>query len=214
LLAAILVALASVGAPWLTAADVPAAAQGGLTEESLGNMLQAMGIESKKVEKRYDFSFKAVLNKEEWDLSMTAVLSQDGKSIWVMAWLDELPRSAADVPRTALLRLLADNDRMGTGKFFAYVATNRRFVLQRVIPNRDITTATMREVLQDLGATVVETYPHWAVENWKRAETTVQNEGNAGAGGKPESGTETQQPGNAPSRAASAAGDFKAPIRK
>ena len=27
---------------------------------------------------------------------MSAVLSEDGQSIWVMAWLDELPRSAAD----------------------------------------------------------------------------------------------------------------------
>ena len=52
-----------------------------------------------------------------------------------MAWLDELPRSASDVPRVALLRLLADNDKMGGGKFFTYVPGIRRFVLQRVIPN-------------------------------------------------------------------------------
>ena len=38
---------------------------------------------------------------------MSAVLSQNGQSIWLMAWLDELPRSSAEVPRAALLRLLA-----------------------------------------------------------------------------------------------------------
>ncbi|MEX0717182.1 MAG: type III secretion system chaperone, partial [Planctomycetaceae bacterium] len=149
------------------------AAAGQLTEESLGRLLQAMGLEVKKEEKRYDFSFDAVHEGEEWRLTMSAVLSQNGKSIWIMAWLDELPRSAADVPRTALLRLLADNDRLGNGKFFAYIASNRRFVLQRVIPNENLSTAEFRDALQDLGGSVADTYAHWAVENWKAGSATA-----------------------------------------
>lgn len=144
---------------------------GSITEEQLGNLLKAMGLEAKKIESRYDFEFKAVQNKEEWNLSMTAVLSQDGSSIWLMAWLDQLPKSSADVPRTALLRLLSDNDRLGNGKFFAYVATNRRFVLQRVIPNEAVTTKAFRSWLDDLGAGVVDTYDHWSVASWKANET-------------------------------------------
>jgi hypothetical protein len=139
---------------------------GQLTDESLGNLLDAMGLEPKKEEKRYDFNFKALYEGEEWELTMSAVLSENGQSIWMMAWLDELPRSAADVPRTALLRLLAQNDRMGKGKFFAYIAGNRRFVLQRVVDNQNITTNSFREMLKDLGGSVVETYPHWSVANW------------------------------------------------
>ena len=118
-----------------TTATAAAPVPGQLTEEQLGNLLKAMGLKAEKVEKRFDFVFRSVHNKEDWDLSMTAVLSADNKSIWIMAWLDELPKSAADVPRTALLRLLAANDRLGHGKFFAYVASNRRFVMQRIIPN-------------------------------------------------------------------------------
>lgn len=144
---------------------------GSITEEQLGNLLKAMGLEAKKIESRYDFEFKAVQNKEEWNLSMTAVLSQDGSSIWLMAWLDQLPKSSADVPRTALLRLLSDNDRLGNGKFFAYVATNRRFVLQRVISNEAVTTKAFRSWLDDLGAGVVDTYDHWSVASWKANET-------------------------------------------
>ena len=102
------------GSPLLNAAQ-PAASRGQLNEQSLGNLLAAMGLKVKKVEKRYDFSFTAQYSGEEWELSMSAVLSQNGESIWLMAWLDELPRSATDVPRTALLRLLADNDRLGKG---------------------------------------------------------------------------------------------------
>lgn len=154
------------------AAPKAAPKPGSITEEQLGNLLKAMGLEAKKIESRYDFEFKAVQNKEEWNLSMTAVLSQDGSSIWLMAWLDQLPKSSADVPRTALLRLLSDNDRLGNGKFFAYVATNRRFVLQRVIPNETVTTKAFRGWLDDLGAGVVDTYDHWSVAAWKAADAS------------------------------------------
>ena len=153
-----------------TAAAPKVAKPGSITEEQLGNLLKAMGLEAKKVESRFDFEFKAVQNKEEWNLSMTAVLSQDGSSIWLMAWLDQLPKSSADVPRTALLRLLSDNDRLGNGKFFAYVATNRRFVLQRVISNETVTTKVFRSWLDDLGAGVVDTYVHWSVAAWKATD--------------------------------------------
>lgn len=157
------------------AAAVPAAAvaqevaqpkAGKLTEETLGVMLKAMGLRPQKVEQRYDFTFRSVHDKAEWDLSMTAVLSSDSQSIWIMAWLDELPKSAADVPRTALLRLLAANDRLGNGKFFAYVASNRRFVLQRVVANSDISTRGFAGLLKDLGESVVDSHPQWSTANW------------------------------------------------
>ena len=84
---------------------------GQLSEEQLGQMVAALGIKPDKKEQRYDFAFKAKMGEEEWELSMSTVLSQDGRSIWVMAWLDQLPESAASVPRNALLRLLADGKR-------------------------------------------------------------------------------------------------------
>jgi hypothetical protein len=151
---------------WLSAAPTPAAPTGQLDEQSLGTMLSAMGLTPTPVDQRLDFTFKAVRNGQEWDLTMTTVLSQDKKSIWVMAWLDELPKTAAEVPRTALLRLLAENDRMGNGKFFAYIPTNRRFVLERVVENRNLDTASFREVLSDVGASVIDSHSLWAVANW------------------------------------------------
>lgn len=140
---------------------------GKLSEGALGETLKAMGLKPEKVEQRYDFAFKAVYKGEEWKLSMSSVLSQNGESIWVMAWLDQIPSQAGEVPRMSLLRLLAANDRLGNGKFFAYIPTNKRFVLQRVIPNQNLTTAILRDILKDLGTTVVEEYPVWSVSNWK-----------------------------------------------
>jgi len=165
--AALVAVLAIYGAPLLHAAPAPTDTDGQLDEESLGLLLQAMGLDAKKEQQRYDFNFKALYRGEEWNLNMSSVLSVNGESVWLMAWLDELPRSAADVPRTALLKLLSENDRMGSGKFFSYIVSNRRFVLQRVLPNENLTSAEYRKSLQDLAATVVETYPRWSVAGWK-----------------------------------------------
>lgn len=204
-------------APRLHAADpvrtpAPAAPKGQLTDEALGNLLGAMGLETKQVEQRYDFAFKSNINEEEWILSMSAVLSQDGQSIWIMAWLDELPRSAAAVPRTALLRLLADNDRLGSGKFFAYIASNRRFVLQRVIANNGITSAGFRAALEDLGASVVSTYPHWAVAGWSQAAPEPQSAQTNKTEGIPGT-TKSATPAAAPRQAVNES-KFQTPVRK
>ena len=58
-------------------------------------------------------AFRRTYNKEPWTLSMSAVLSENGNSIWVMAWLDQCPKTAAEVPRTALLRLLGEERHAG-----------------------------------------------------------------------------------------------------
>jgi hypothetical protein len=157
------------------APDALTQSAGQVSETELGNLIRAMGAEVKLDDKRFDFSFPARYSKEEWNLSMSAVLSESGKAIWVMAWLDPCPRTAAEVPRTALLKLLAKNDVMGNGKFFAYIPANNRFVLERVIPNENITTARFRDVLQDLGAGVVENYPYWSVANWNKPAASRGN---------------------------------------
>lgn len=173
-----------------------AAVKGKLTDQSLGILLKAMGLQATATEQRYDFAFKSTIEDAEWELSMSAVLSQDGASVWIMAWLDELPKSAADVPRTALLRLLSDNDKLGKGKFFAYIAANRRFVLQRVIPNENMTAAAFRAALDDLGQSVVSTHADWSVANW--ASSTAADPATAQRSG-------TQVKGSAPQPGAAAA---------
>ncbi len=171
-----------------------------LSDDQLGGLISAQGLKATQIEQRFDFGFKAKMDDDEWELSMSAVLSQDGESVWLMAWLDELPKSAADVPRTALLRLLAANDKMGNGKFFAYIANNRRFVLQRVVATEGLDTAKFRVILQDLGATVVETYPQWSVANWNNSPESAgdqQSDISAASG---------QSAGNAASKTDYAAG--------
>lgn len=162
-------------APATAAAVAPAPGQ--LSEADLGNMLAAIGLKPTKTEQRYDFAFKTSYRGEEWKFSMSSVLSRNGEAVWVMAWLDQIPSTANEVPRTALLRLLAANDRLGNGKFFAYIPTNKRFVLQRVVKNEEMNSKKMMEILQDLAASVADEYPTWAVTNWvPRADQEVADQ--------------------------------------
>jgi hypothetical protein len=199
------------------AEEKQAAVKGKLTEQSLATMLKAMDLDAKVQEKRFDFAFKATIEDIEWELSMSAVLSQDSSSIWVLAWLDELPKSSADVPRTALLRLLSDNDKFGRGKFFAFIASNRRFVLQRVVPNENITAEKFRAILDDLGESVVLTHPHWSVSNWispatEEPTTTIKSGSSSGApvkGSGPAAKNDANQPSASTKTTKSTAGDIK-----
>jgi len=158
--------------PDLTAAET-SQTPGRLTEQSLGDVLAALGLSPRKFGKRYDFTFKANSNGEEWELNMTAVFSQDDESIWLMVWLAPLPHTSADVPRTALLRLLAWNDRLGNGKFFAYVPRSRCFVLERILANENVTAARLHDALMDLSDSVAATYPHWSVVSWKQIAAPI-----------------------------------------
>lgn len=191
------------------------AAPGQLTEDQLGQVIAALGVTPEKQEQRYDFAFRAKMGEDdasEWELSMSAVLSRDGSSIWVMAWLDELPTSAADVPRTALLRLLAENDKMGNGKFFAYIPANRRFVLQKVVPNVNMTSARFKVVLQDLGTSVVQTYGVWSVASWTQGESSQSTAAApANPAGAPVIAPGVRQP---PTRSAANETEFRQPIRR
>ena len=179
----------------------PAPLPGQITEAELGEMLAAIGLKPTKTEQRYDFAFKTSYRGEEWKFSMSAVLSRNGQSVWVMAWLDQIPTTSSEVPRTALLRLLAANDRLGEGKFFAYIPTNKRFVMQRVVANRDMTNKKMKEMLQDLASSVADEYPTWAVTNWtpkaEQADPEVAKGGDSGRAvpSNPAAANRTPSPG-------------------
>jgi len=159
------------GAGTMVAPVVPAVAQdqaagNQVTVDELGQMVSALGLNPEKKGSRFDFAFQANVDDQDWALSMSVALGQDGTTLWVIGWLDELPKNANEVPRNALLRLLAQNDQLGDGKFFAYVPNSRRFVMQRSVPNVNMTSARLKVLMQDLGTSVVETYPIWAVANW------------------------------------------------
>ena len=171
--AGVLVVLTAWAVDWTDAADV--SRTGVATTEGIGRMLRSLGITPRSAGTRFDFDFKSRQGEQEWDFSMSVVLSQDGQTIWAMAWLEEMPRTASRVPAAALRRLLSENDRLGNGKFFAYDRRNRRFLMQRVVSNRGITSAVLAAVLKDVAAGVMNSYPAWSVAKWKPGATVQQS---------------------------------------
>jgi hypothetical protein len=149
-----------------------APAKGQLSLEALGKLLEAMGLKPTQYESSFNFTFpfKAEI---EWNMTMTATMSTDEEGIWITAYLSELPQSAADVPRTALLRLLAQNDELGNGIFFAYIPKVKKFVLERMIENSGITSASFKESIRELATRVSETQGLWNTAEWKQSTTTA-----------------------------------------
>ena len=136
----------------------------------------AVGLKPAKFETSFNFTFpfKAEI---EWNMAMTATMSADDQGIWITAWLAELPQSAAEVPRTALLRLLAQNDELGGGIFFAYISKVRKIVLECMIANEDITSASFKEDIRDLATKVSETQQFWNVAEWKQSPSSPSGSG-------------------------------------
>ncbi len=160
-------------ADWSDAADVPSV--GAVDATTLGQMLVQLGVKPRAAGTRFDFELQSRQSEKEWGFAMSAVLSQDAGTIWVMAWLEEMPKQASKVPAAALLRMLAENDRLGNGKFFAYDRQNRRFLMQRVLPNKGITPGFLREVFRDMASGVISSHQAWSVARWAEKPVVKQS---------------------------------------
>ena len=160
-------------ADWSDAADVPKA--GAVDATTLGQMLVQLGVKPRAAGTRFDFELQSRQSEKEWGFAMSAVLSQDAGTIWVMAWLEEMPKQASKVPAAALLRMLAENDRLGNGKFFAYDRRNRRFLMQRVVRNQRITPARLRGVFEDVAKGVMGSHSIWSVARWDKKPPARQS---------------------------------------
>jgi len=142
------------------------AAKNPLSVEGLGTLLEAMGLKATQYESSFSFTFPFKA-EAEWNMTMAATMSTDEKGVWITAYLADLPQAAADVPRAALLKLLAQNDELGDGLFFAYIPKVRKIVLERVIYNEGITSAAFKEAIREVATRVVETQQLWTVSEWK-----------------------------------------------
>ena len=83
------------------------------------------------------------------------------------------------------------------------MTSNRRFILQRVIRNENITATSFKTDLDELGYAVMNTYAHWAVRGWKQLAAPTET---AATAKEAEADVAVKASGNGVSRTASREG--------
>lgn len=148
----------------LTQADTPPATptpakatDGAITDAQLGEMLTNLGMEPKpgtyKSGAQY-YDVKVVT--KDYDLNVRLGLSPNKRSIWLMAYLGDLP---ANVPVERLKGLLeAINSKTGKMQFRL---TGNQLKADQPLDNVGVTPARLRRELDDFGAALQETGHLW-----------------------------------------------------
>jgi len=145
--------------------ELPTTLNNALNFKQLGAMISQMGLEPYRVQSRYDFQYRAKLDGQEIELSLSAVLRENDSLIRVSAWLDPLP--AGIIPGTPLLDMLSRNEEMKRGLRFAYSKQTGRFLLEKTVPNKEITPELLATIFQDVSHSVTENWPVWSTSSWK-----------------------------------------------
>ena len=145
--------------------ESPTTSNKALNFMQLGAMISQMGLEPYPVQSRYDFQYRAELDGQEIELSLSAVLREDDSLIRVSAWLDPLP--AGTIPGGPLLDMLSRNEEMKRGLRFAYSKQTGRFLLEKTVPNNEITPEILAAIFQDVSLSVTENWSIWSTSSWK-----------------------------------------------
>jgi hypothetical protein len=126
----------------------PKAAATALTDESLGVMLEQLGLEPKtQNDKNGDYYF---INIEHngWTLPYTVELSPNKKFVWISISILTLPEGQLPTG-DVLQKLMEENDNLGPAKI-AYRKNSRKIMLSLPLLNRGVTPAIFREQLNSL----------------------------------------------------------------
>jgi hypothetical protein len=128
-------------------ADKPAAAP--LTDESLGQMLQAMGYDYKPSQSSDGKTtiYRLNFDQDGWSWHLDVALSSDKENLWISTPLVTL--ADENVPPAALLRLLEENENIGPTTIY-FDKNNKQIGLELALLNHGgITPAVFRARLND-----------------------------------------------------------------
>jgi hypothetical protein len=128
-----------------------------LTEDQLKDMLEKMGYEVKADGQPGSRYFEVTESRWYIDIS----LSSDGSTIWCSAGLNKIP-TPAKAPSEKLLGLLSAS---GSWGYFAYFSQNQLLVIEKDIPNKGVTPASLKKALGNLASVMTDTQSIWTGEN-------------------------------------------------
>lgn len=126
-----------------------------LTADGLQKTLEDMGLEPKKLSKGLLISIK----RDTWTYNMQLAISPDGSKIGMNANLGEIPK-LEDVTAAQWLALLEQNEEIDPSTFYVSKA-NQKLYIHRVMDNRAISSAYLRQQVDNFCANIRDTQKYW-----------------------------------------------------
>lgn len=126
-----------------------------LTDESLKQTLDNMGLEPKKLSKGYLLTIK----QDTWTINLQVVLSSDTRKLGLNANLGKVDDPAA-VTASQWMDLLVSNGNIDPSAFY-FDKEQKKLYLHRSLDNRAITPAILRKEIDNFAANVRQTEALW-----------------------------------------------------
>lgn len=126
-----------------------------LTDDTLKQMLDNMGMEPKKLSKGY----LLVVKQDTWTLNMQVVLSPDGRKVGLNANLGKVD-DPASVTASQWMDLLISNGDIDPSAFY-FDKEQKKLYLHRSFDNRAITPAILRKEMDNFAGNIRQTEKLW-----------------------------------------------------
>ena len=127
-----------------------------LTADGLQKMLDDMGLTPKKLSAGFLISIK----RDSWTYNIQVALSPDGSKIGMNANLGSVPK-LEEVNAAQWLSLLEENEEMDPSAFYVS-KTNQKLYIHRVMDNRAISSAYLRQQVDNFCANIKDTQKYWS----------------------------------------------------
>ena len=139
----------------ITPDDATETAPGALTDESLKQMLTAMGYSPKALSQGFLISFKGA---GTWTINLQLLLSPNGKKLGLNANLGKVDE--ANVTAAQWVELLISNSDIDPSAFY-FDRKQGKLYLHRSLDNRAVTPEFIREQIASFGGNIMSTEKRW-----------------------------------------------------
>ena len=143
-----------------TKTGAPKSAGKTVTVEELGEMLYAMGYETKPVTNKEGKTtgYKITVRSATWSIQTTVEISPSGNSIWISC----TPKTGVDesAPPAAVLAVLEQNHQIFPAYVTYFPKTKSLWLAYRLL-NTDVTAAALRVAIDDYAEAVKATLTAW-----------------------------------------------------
>lgn len=145
-----------------------------LTLNDLGRLIQDLQLTPKLVGSQYDVAYQAEMDDQEIEVFFSLKLTNDQSKVRIRAWLD--PRPECEISEKHLLELLAAGSELESCFHFGYNKDVQRFLLEAILPNKDLTSKDLNTTMLQVSEEVSNTWLLWATSEWATGPSQVTRE--------------------------------------